>query len=339
MSSPLDMPPDAAPDVSVPDASADDMSAEADAGEDEPDLGVDMNPVVDMDMGMPDEDAGMDIMCTTGSRDGVCLPTAECGPGMQSVPGFCPGAADIQCCVVASAECDEAPTVANMPQPNAGLVEAPGAGGCPSGMIPAGTFCVDRFEASLLEVLGDGSERPWSPYFNPGNRRIRAVSIEGAVPQAYINGLQAEAACVGAGKRLCSDTEWLRACRGAADAVYPYGSTRDPGVCNDSRARHPAIDYFDTTDDSIWSMLGNACIGQQDDTVDRAGQNAQCVSADGAFDMMGNLHEWTSAPSGTFRGGFYADTRINGEGCLYRTTAHGRSHWDYSTGFRCCADR
>jgi hypothetical protein len=29
---------------------------------------------------------------------------------------------------------------------------------------------------------------------------------------------------------------------------------------------------------------------------------------------------------------------INGEGCLYRTTAHGVSHWDYSTGFRCCAD-
>ncbi len=39
-----------------------------------------------------------------------------------------------------------------------------------------------------------------------------------------------------------------------------------------------------------------------------------------------------------FRGGFYADTKINGEGCLYRTTAHGFTHWDYSTGFRCCAD-
>jgi hypothetical protein len=52
---------------------------------------------------------------------------------------------------------------------------------------------------------------------------------------------------------------------------------------------------------------------------------------------MGNLHEWTADPNGTFRGGFYADTAINGEGCLYATTAHNRSHWDYSTGFRCCA--
>ena len=54
--------------------------------------------------------------------------------------------------------------------------------------------------------------------------------------------------------------------------------------------------------------------------------------------MMGNLHEWTADPDGTFRGGFYVDTVINGPGCLYATTAHATSHWDYSTGFRCCAD-
>ena len=43
-------------------------------------------------------------------------------------------------------------------------------------------------------------------------------------------------------------------------------------------------------------------------------------------------------PEGTFRGGFYVDTMINGPGCLYATTAHNVYHWDYSTGFRCCAD-
>ena len=61
------------------------------------------------------------------------------------------------------------------------------------------------------------------------------------------------------------------------------------------------------------------------------------TSADGLFDLMGNLHEWTADPAGTFRGGFYVDTVINGNGCLYRTTAHDVAHWDYSTGFRCCA--
>jgi hypothetical protein len=53
--------------------------------------------------------------------------------------------------------------------------------------------------------------------------------------------------------------------------------------------------------------------------------------------MMGNLHEWTSDAAGTFRGGFYVDTVVNGNGCLYRTTAHDTAYSDYSTGFRCCA--
>ena len=53
---------------------------------------------------------------------------------------------------------------------------------------------------------------------------------------------------------------------------------------------------------------------------------------------MGNLHEWIDDPAGTFKGGFYVDTVINGEGRLYTTTAHNVYHFDYSTGFRCCAD-
>jgi hypothetical protein len=32
------------------------------------------------------------------------------------------------------------------------------------------------------------------------------------------------------------------------------------------------------------------------------------------------------------------DTWLNGKGCDYVTTAHEARYWDYSTGFRCCAD-
>jgi formylglycine-generating enzyme required for sulfatase activity len=165
-----------------------------------------------------------------------------------------------------------------------------------------------------------------------------AVSVANAVPQAYIDGVQAGEACLNAGKRLCTDTEWLRACRGAAGYTYPYGNTRMAGVCNDARAEHPAIQCFGTNDAWIWSQLGYAGIDQQADTVTLTGAHAGCVSAEGAFDMMGNLHEWTADPAGTFRGGYYVDTAMNGAGCLYATTAHDMAHWDYSTGFRCCAD-
>jgi formylglycine-generating enzyme required for sulfatase activity len=137
---------------------------------------------------------------------------------------------------------------------------------------------------------------------------------------------------------LCSDAEWLRACQGQAGTTYPYGDVRQNGLCNDSRALHPAVEYFGTSDAWIWSELGNSCINQIPDALHISGRHAGCVTADGAFDMMGNLHEWTADAAGTFRGGYYADTSVNGEGCLYVTTAHSRSHWDYSTGFRCCAD-
>jgi len=225
-----------------------------------------------------------------------------------------------------------------MPTPNAGLEEAAGTGGCPAGMLRVDTFCIDRHEASLAVVEGDGSLTSWSPYFNPGDRRVRALSLARAVPQGYISATQAAAACAEAGKRLCTDAEWLRACQGASGSTYPYGDAREPGVCNDARATHPAVEYFGTTEDWIWSKLGHPCINQLPDSLARTGAHDGCVTVDGALDMMGNLHEWTADPAGTFRGGFYVDTRINGEGCLYATTAHSVGHWDYSTGFRCCAD-
>jgi sulfatase modifying factor 1 len=110
-------------------------------------------------------------------------------------------------------------------------------------------------------------------------------------------------------------------------------------VCNDARTCHPAIQYFESSDGSVFSMIDHPCLGQLPDGLARTGAHPGCASADGIVDLMGNLHEWTADPAGTFRGGFFVDTRVNGDGCLYRTTAHDVSHWDYSTGFRCCADR
>jgi len=266
--------------------------------------------------------------CSVDGAPGLCLDVAIC-PG-TSTPGRCPGPAQIQCCTDPQEACD--PTAA--PTPNAGLVETPIDPRCPDGMVVAGSACIDQFEASLVRADGTGS---WSPYLNPGSTAVRAVSLAYAVPQAYISGQQAEQACNLAGKRLCTDAEWLAACQGPGALTYPYGSTRQPGRCNDARGTHPAYEYFGTTDSSVFNMLDNRCLNQLPAGLALTGQYAGCESPAGAFDMMGNLHEWTSAPQGTFRGGFYVDTRINGNGCQYRTTAHGRSYWDYSTGFRCCA--
>ena len=279
-------------------------------------------------------------VCSTPDRSGTCLEVDDCDGDREAVAGHCPGPTNIQCCVPEQevTTCNPDASYEDMPRPNAGLTEQSGSSGCPTGMVQVDDFCIDRYEAALVEVLAGGSERSWSPYFNPGSRKVRAVSIEGAIPQGHISGEQAAAACGRSGKRLCTDQEWLRACRGPAETTFPYGDTRQPGVCNDAYDGHPVVDYFETSADWIWSELGNACINQQADTVAAGGAHAGCETAEGVFDMMGNVHEWTAATDGVFRGGFYADTERNGPGCLYRTTAHNRQHWDYSTGFRCCAD-
>ena len=228
------------------------------------------------------------------------------------------------------------------PLPNEGLSEADGVGGCPAGMVPVETkkpYCVDQYEASL-ELVGDGGKTTsWSPYVNPGRERVRAVSLADSVPQSAISQVEATRACKAADKHLCTDAEWLRACQGSEGTTYPYGKTLEPGVCNDHRAQHPAIQYYGASDSSIWSKLDNPCINQQADSLARTGANSGCVSQAGAFDMMGNLHEWTANPSGVFRGGYYADTVKNGPGCRYATSAHAVGYQDYSTGFRCCAGK
>ena len=275
--------------------------------------------------------------CQVDGVSGTCLLSTSCTGDRVATPGHCPGPSSVQCCTkktTPSGSCDETKKVT----PNTGLTEAAGSGGGPSGMGRGSNFCIDQYEASLVEVLFNGTTRQWSPYFNPGTTPVKAVSVKGAVPQGYINGKQAAAACKLAGKRLCTDTEWLRACRGTQNHTYPYGNTRQPGVCNDARSKHPAVEYYGTSASWVFSKLGNPCINQLANSLGKTGAKTGCVTAEKVYDMMGNLHEWTSTSSGIFRGGYYVDTYRNGNGCLYRTTAHNTSHWDYSTGFRCCAD-
>jgi hypothetical protein len=227
-------------------------------------------------------------------------------------------------------------------RPNAGknFQEPPGLEGCPAGMakIPNRDACVDRWEAHVVDVLDDGTEHTWSPFFNPAGVNIRAKSAPGALPQGYISALQSQLACKAANKRLCRDDEWVAACKGAKGTQYPYGNEEKRGTCNDSRPQHPAMQYLESHDLSVFTKLEHPCINQIADSLLPSGSKKECKTTEGAYDMVGNLHEWTADEKGHFRGGYYVDTWLNGHGCDYVTTRHEARYWDYSTGFRCCAD-
>jgi hypothetical protein len=205
---------------------------------------------------------------------------------------------------------------------------------CPENMALVGSSCVDRYEGSLVEIHDDGSETPWSPYEPPDGHHVRSVSRAGVIPQAYISFVEAQRACNAAGKRLCRAAEWLAACRGPNDTRFPYGNTRVPRACVDTNRASPMMRLHGGALSA--NALNDPLANQQENTVERTGASPMCTNDYGVHDMVGNVHEWTD--DGSFRGGFYLDTKLNGEGCSYRTTAHAPTYHDYSTGFRCCTD-
>jgi formylglycine-generating enzyme required for sulfatase activity len=203
-------------------------------------------------------------------------------------------------------------------------------------------FCIDRFEGSLVEVLPRGSRHSWDPFHTPSRESsYRAVSRRGVIPQGYISQRQARAACESADKRLCTEEEWNTACRGPSPTRYPYGDEHIEGRCND-RGINPVPRVFrDTRDVFHFEQMNDPRLNQLPATVARTGQFTRCTNRYGVRDMVGNLHEWIDdvhGSLGVFRGGYFADTHQNGDGCAYATRAHSTGYHDYSTGFRCCAN-
>jgi formylglycine-generating enzyme len=215
--------------------------------------------------------------------------------------------------------------------------------GCPENMADVlGRYCIDRYEASLVTIDARGRVLgKHSPFRTIAEGRVRAESRRGVLPQGYVSMKHALAACEAAGKRLCTDTEWVTACTGKQPTRYPYGDEHVAGRCNDA-AVSPLRTLFGASDDVAtfaWERMNDPRLNQVPGSLARTGAFKKCRNAFGVHDMVGNLHEWTADPDGTFRGGFYLDNTTHGVGCQYKTTGHSSIYHDYSTGFRCCADQ
>jgi formylglycine-generating enzyme required for sulfatase activity len=236
-------------------------------------------------------------------------------------------------------------------------------GPCAPEMAFTAGICMDRYEARLLQRGEDGSLTPFPPFARPKQGAFVAESRAGVRPQGYISQLEAASACQNASKRLCTLSEWYRACRGEHDTLYPYGAKYIRGRCNVGKPH--LLSMLHGSDPLAWSYE----TGFNDPELDRrpgflaeTGVYQGCVTSAGVFDLVGNLHEWVAdrvdasiaqkmplkagmrarlgqnVGKGVFMGGFFSTTNEHGDGCEFVTMAHEPRYHDYSTGFRCCKD-
>jgi hypothetical protein len=227
-------------------------------------------------------------VCNAGGTATECNVTT---PGLPKTDELCNGKDD-DCDGVVDEEGDDA---AGMGVVDA-MVQIPGM---------AGKY-VYAYEAS----------RPDAAAGVQGTSTSRACSKLGVQPWSNVTWSQASAACVAAGKRLCSADEWYAACRTSAGYVYPYGSAYQAGTCNG----------LDRAYGGPWNTgYSNppACVGG------------------GVYDMSGNVKEWTaqspSAGAHTVRGGAY-DSIWSGLRCDFTFTVLPDTFLYPNLGFRCCSD-
>jgi sulfatase modifying factor 1 len=216
---------------------------------------------------------------------------------------------------------------------------------CPPEMARVDGYCVDKWEAYVVEIDAAGRERPHSPYELLHGAHVRAKSAPSVIPQGYLSQIEARSACREAGKRLCSQNEFTRACRGPDKSnFYPYGGQKhERGICNEGKFSGVTVMFGRNAQKWTYANFNDPRLNHLDGGLAPTGSFEGCVSPEGAYDMVGNLHEWVEASPDRhhhvrFRGGSYGDAELNGPGCLYVTSAHEAEYHDYTTGFRCCKD-
>lgn len=138
----------------------------------------------------------------------------------------------------------------------------------------------------------------------------------GALPKVGVTHAEAAAECEAQGKRLCTELEIERACKGPRNTTYEYGEIYRATACDTGTARAPGPN----------------------------GMNAACASGFGVHDLHGSAWTWTSSawkrdPS---KSGLVAVRGGNGApGELIGRCANGRGlrpeTKSADVGFRCCA--
>ena len=213
--------------------------------------------------------------------------------------------------------------------------------GCRVEMARVGNFCIDRWEVHLVDRKS-GERHPENISPTREIHRLKAVSLPDVYPQGHMSQLVAREACKNAGKRLCRQKEWERACSGPGKRRFPYGREKDLTVCNVNK-RNPYI--LDKLFPDIPHMKRSGREFNHPDVLlepgylSTTGGFESCRTPEGVFDMDGNLSEWveeTKGENGVFKGDPFSGAGKSG--CFRTVGGHAQKYLDYSLGTRCCTN-
>jgi len=202
--------------------------------------------------------------------------------------------------------------------------------GNPPMTSPAHIVDVPTYEIDVFEVTNGGFARFQieSDYSAEGDWRSFYTIGKEDYPVANITWEDAKAYCEWAGKRLPTEAEWEKAARGPEGFAFPWGNVFD------------------------WTKTNTNEHGDRD-TVE-VGSVSYDKSAYGAYDMMGNVQEWTSEMLKPYEGNKKAKGAVafNGRYVAVRGSSYamkGGSMWlwtrsgffpksQFGIGFRCVKD-
>ncbi|RKH67410.1 protein kinase [Corallococcus interemptor] len=137
----------------------------------------------------------------------------------------------------------------------------------------------------------------------------------GRKPRVSVTWLDAKSSCEAIGKRLCSEDEWEKACKGPGNARFSAGDEQAQTACNTG-----------TTEGAARALAPS-------------GSFASCRSAYGVMDLSGNVAEWTASnfpgsEERLIKGGAF-DTPGDTARCSARRRG-AASLKVADVGFRCC---
>jgi formylglycine-generating enzyme len=160
----------------------------------------------------------------------------------------------------------------------------------------------------------------------------------GQRPMVMQNFYQAEVHCAARGKRICTESEWTKACEGPDNKPFPYGYVRDPKKCRgDMPYKFPDKEKVIARDPAELERLWQGV---------PSGSQPQCISDYGVHDMAGNADELAASetrgggPRSDFAnvttgGPWYHGTRNM---CRPKIYSHDESFAYYYLSWRCCAE-